>query len=154
MDYLKELEQVLPLLGHRNWILVVDKAYPLQSSLGIRYLDSGEDLHSVLEKVLNAINNAPHVRPMLYLDKELEYMEDELCVGVGDFKTKLSNTCSSYMVQQIPHEEIFYKLDEASKLFNVLIIKTESLIPYTSVFIELDCGYWSPEKEKTLRNKL
>ena len=30
-----KLHQQLPLLGHRNWILIVDSAYPLQVSPGI-----------------------------------------------------------------------------------------------------------------------
>ncbi len=85
MEYLKELNNVLPLLGHRNWILVVDKAYPLQSSKGISYLNSGEDLNKVLKEVLNLLEKAPHIRPIIYLDKELECMDDELCNGVSDF---------------------------------------------------------------------
>ena len=32
--------------------------------------------------------------------------------------------------------------------------KTNEVIPYSSVFIELDCKYWSPEKEKTLRHAM
>jgi hypothetical protein len=32
-----------------------------------------------------------------------------------------------------------------------LIIKTELTIPYTSVFFELECGYWNAEAEERLR---
>ena len=32
------LEEDLHLLGHRNWILVVDKAFPEQSSAGMKYI--------------------------------------------------------------------------------------------------------------------
>jgi hypothetical protein len=31
------------------------------------------------------------------------------------------------------------------------VLKTNMTLPYTSVFIELDCGYWSPEAEARLR---
>ena len=34
-DWRSRLTQELPLLGHRNWIAVVDSAYPLQTSAGI-----------------------------------------------------------------------------------------------------------------------
>jgi hypothetical protein len=27
-------------------------------------------------------------------------------------------------------------------------------LPYTSVFLELDCGYWNAEKEQRLRSAL
>lgn len=154
MDYLKKLEQDLPLLGHRNWILIVDKAYPLQSSPGMSYMNSNEELFKVLKKVLHSLRNVPHIRPIVYVDKELEYMDDSLSIGVESFKLKLRGLLSSCYVKQIPHEEIFSKLDEAARLFNIVVIKTESLIPYTSVFIELDCGYWSEEKQEALQNKM
>jgi hypothetical protein len=52
----------------------------------------------------------------------------------------------------MPHEEIISRLDEDSRMFNVLLLKTNLTIPYTSVFIQLDCGYWDAEKEKRLRD--
>jgi hypothetical protein len=36
-------------------------------------------------------------------------------------------------------------------LFRVLVVKTNMRIPYTSVFFELDCGYWNAHAEKQLR---
>lgn len=40
----KELKTQLPLLGHRNWIVVADSAYPLQTAPGIKtvYADSAQ----------------------------------------------------------------------------------------------------------------
>ena len=37
-------------------------------------------------------------------------------------------------------------------MFNVLLLKTDLVIPYTSVFLQLDCGYWNAEKEARLRD--
>jgi hypothetical protein len=45
-------------------------------------------------------------------------------------------------------------IDHASKLFKVMVLKTNETIPYSSVFIELDCKYWSGENEILLRDKL
>jgi hypothetical protein len=45
-------------------------------------------------------------------------------------------------------------LDAASKLFKVFILKTDEVIPYTSVFMQLDCGYWNTESEKHLRERM
>jgi hypothetical protein len=52
------------------------------------------------------------------------------------------------------HMEIIEKLDESAKLFNVLLFKTDLTLPYTSVFVELDCGYWDGDKEARLRKAL
>ncbi len=154
MSYKKELNEILPLLGHRNWILVVDKAYPLQSSEGIRYVNSGEELIPALKTVFELLAEASHVKPIVYLDKELSCMDDTLASGAEALKAELAVLTQGWNVQQILHDEVFAKLDAASKLFNVVVIKTESLIPYTSVFIELDCGYWSSEREQALRARL
>jgi hypothetical protein len=36
----ERLDEAMPLLGHRNWILVVDSAYPLQISPGIETIET------------------------------------------------------------------------------------------------------------------
>ncbi len=51
----------------------------------------------------------------------------------------------------LPHEEIISKLDQAGEMFRVLLIKTNMRIPYTSIFFELECGYWDAEPENRLR---
>ena len=52
------------------------------------------------------------------------------------------------------HEDIIRELDASAELFDVLIIKTDLAIPYTSVFFQLECGYWNTESETQLRNKM
>jgi hypothetical protein len=37
-EWQTKLAQILPLMGHRNWIMIVDSAYPLQSSAGVETL--------------------------------------------------------------------------------------------------------------------
>lgn len=154
MNWRKELNETLPLLGHRNWVLVVDKAYPLQSAAGIQTVYADEDLLDVLKLVLKEFKRLKHVKPIVYTDKELLFMRDDLCKGVDSFKSNLTQLLSKQSVQVIPHDEIFSKLDAAAKLFNILVIKTDCLMPYTSVFMELDCGYWSADKEKSLRDRI
>jgi hypothetical protein len=154
MNWKKQFQSILPLLGHRNWILVVDKAYPMQSAAGIETIYTGEKLIPVLKEVLRSIQDEHHTKPIVYTDKELLFMRDDLSKGVESFKSNLAQTLTKQKVEVIPHDDVFAKLDEASKLFNILVLKTECLIPYTSVFIELDCGYWSAEREKTLRERI
>jgi hypothetical protein len=54
----------------------------------------------------------------------------------------------------MPHEQIIDKLDSAGAKFNVLVLKTNLVLPYTSVFFELDCGYWGAEQEQRLRDAM
>ncbi len=147
-----EFNGILPMLGHRNWILIVDKAFPLQSSEGMKYIDTKEGLLDVAGKVLSDIENTPHVNAIVYTDKELKYVNEELAPGIDAYKSGLYKLLDKYNAQTLDHEAIFAKLDAASKLFTVIVLKTDMVLPYTSVFIELDCGYWTSEKETKLRN--
>ncbi len=148
-----EFERVLPLLGHRNWILVVDKAFPLQSAAGMTYINSAEPIENVLNYVMEGIDAASHIKPVIYTDKELECLTQFGGQDAAMVET-IKGALAGRPVQSILHDEVFTKLDTASKLFNVLVIKTESTVAYSSVFIELDCGYWSAEKEQQLRASL
>src|SRR5512135_320559 len=76
------LLEELPALGHRNWIVVADSAYPAQISPGMEIVVSGEDHLTVLDKVLKALDGSRHVRPKVYLDKELSYLGDDLAPGI------------------------------------------------------------------------
>jgi hypothetical protein len=36
----------------------------------------------------------------------------------------------------------------------VLVIKTSGTMPYTSVFLQLDCAYWNADQESSLREAM
>ena len=130
----QEFKQLLPLLGHRNWVLVVDKAFPWQSAAGMTYIDSGEEIEPVLASVLEMFAEAPHVKPIVYTDKELNYLA-QMGSEEKALVERFGELLKGHNAQSILHDEIFTKLDAASKLFNVVVIKTESLVAYSSVFI-------------------
>jgi hypothetical protein len=154
MYWTQEFDRILPLLGHRNWILVVDKAYPYQSAAGITYIDTKAVLPDVLERVVAAVQASTHVKPTYYTDQELAYLSEDLVAGVDAFRAALQKRLAGAETKTLLHDSVFKKLDDASKLFNVVVLKTECTIPYSSVFIELDCGYWNAEKEQALRAKM
>ena len=148
------LAQRLPEYGHRNWIVVADSAYPKQSAPGIETIATGEDHLVVLEEVLRAVADAKHVRPVVMLDAELTAVEEEHAPGVQQYREKLKGILGETPSRTMPHEGIIAKLDEGARVFNVLVLKTNLDVPYTSVFIQLDCGYWSAEEEKVLRESM
>ena len=145
-------ESALPEYGHRNWIVVADAAYPKQSAAGIETIATGKDQFEVLALVLSAIDDAPHVQPIVMLDAELENVAPADAPGVAEYRARLKESLKGRQVQVKPHEDIIAQLDADSALFNVLLLKTDLVIPYTSVFLQLDCGYWNAEKEQRLRD--
>lgn len=148
------LEQDLNMLGHRNWILVVDKAFPEQSSEGMKYMYVEQELLPTLEYVLGVLENSTHVKPIIYQDKELSYITEAQVPGIEAFRSSAENILEGRPVNTMLHDEVFTLLDESSSLFSVLVIKTNCTMPYTSVFMQLDCSYWGPENEKLLREHM
>lgn len=153
-DWESRLATLLPLLGHRNWIVVADSAYPAQSRTGIETMVAAADQLEVLRTVISAIESSKHIRANVYLDHELEFVAERNAPGVAKYRSDLEALLADSKAIRLPHEEIIAKLDQAAQMFRILIIKTELTVPYTSVFFELDCGYWNGEAEKQLREAI
>ncbi len=148
------LQCLLPLWGHRNWIVVADSAYPAQSNPGIETIATEADHCLVLKATLDAIDNTKHVRANVYLDAEFKLVAEKDGPGVTRYRQMLARLIGNRETQFLEHEQIIAKLDESAKLFRILILKSRLAIPYTSVFFELDCGYWTREAEERLRLSL
>jgi hypothetical protein len=145
------LAQRLPLLGHRNWVGVVDSAYPAQSVPAIELVATGASHLAVLKQVLGAIRGAPHVRPLARVDRELSALTETMAPGIESLREKMNRLLGPAEVAIIPHEQLIKRIDAAGRAFRVLLFKSTLSLPYTSVFFELDCGYWSEASERALR---
>jgi len=141
----------IPLYGHRNWIVVADSAYPDQSASGIETVVSHADQIQVVQYILDALSKSKHVRPNIYTDQELKFLEEKDAFGISAYRESLAALLQDRKVNVLPHEQIIAKLDEVSRTFHVLIIKTNLALPYTSVFMQLECAYWPDEAEQRLR---
>ena len=148
------LAAYLPALGHRNWIVVVDSAFPLQISPGIETIVTNEDHFAVLDKVLKMVDAAKHIRPKIWLDKELAFVPVALAPGADEVRRRLDKALKGRGATPVLHEELIARLDQVGKTFKIVMVKTTLAVPYTSVFLELDCGYWGPEAEAKMREKM
>lgn len=144
----------LPLLGHRNWILIVDSAYPLQSTPGVETITTNASQIEVARYVLDAVKNSRHVRPLIYTDTELSFVPDQDAPGASAYRTELANLLQGWPVESQPHDSLIATVGETGKQFHVLVLKTSMTIPYSSVFIRLDCKYWSADAEKHMREMM
>ena len=133
---------MMPTLGHRNWIVITDMAYPWQSGSGITTLFAEEPYTAVLQEVKQMIDQSHHVFAHIYRDKELSYL-----------RAKMDSICGND-VQSVPHEELIARLDAAGRLYNVIIIKTPLTMPYTTTFFQLDCAYWNGDQQQKLDQKM
>lgn len=149
-----KLQKELPLLGHRNWIVVADAAYPLQTAPGIETVYVEADQLEVVKGVVAGLAKTKHVKPTIYTDAEMKFVAEKNAPGISAYRDGLAKVLTNQPLQVLPHEQIIAKLDEAGKTFKVLLIKTPLTKPYTSVFFQLECGYWNAESEKKLRDAM
>ncbi|NTV80440.1 MAG: hypothetical protein HGA24_03350 [Candidatus Aminicenantes bacterium] len=154
LAWMDTLAGYLPALGHRNWIVVADSAFPLQISPGIETIVTGEDHFAVLDKVLRAVDAAKHIRPKIWLDKELAFVTEDLAPGADEAKRRLDEALNGRGAAPVLHEELIARLDQAGRAFKIVMVKTTLAVPYTSVFLELDCGYWPAENEAKMRERI
>jgi len=111
----------MPLLGHRNWILIVDSAYPLQSSPGIDTIETDAGQLEVIRHVLFAIDRSIHVRPVIQMDAELPFVSEQDAPGAAAYRTEIADLLREYPVESLPHDRIIANIEEASKHFNILV---------------------------------
>lgn len=154
MSWCEQLRQSLPELGQRNWILVTDAAYPEMTAPGIVTLTTGQKLIPVLIQVVDLLKQSSHVTPDVVLDQEWFELTEQECPGIDRLKMEAEPLFSGLKVEGIWHEDLLKVLAEASQTYTVFVIKTTSTIPYTSVFLRLECGYWSENQEKAFRARL
>lgn len=152
MDWRERLREMLPVMGHRNWIIVGDAAMP--SMVGVETLATGEPLTTVLDEVLRQIAECGHVKALCRLDAELDHLDDFATPGVGEFRAEIVRRLAGLQAVAVDHADLLEEVSEAAKTYAVAMFKTESRIPYTSVFIELGCGYWSEQQEAAFREDL
>lgn len=153
-NWRQRLSEAMPLLGHRNWILVVDSAYPLQISPGIETIDTNASHIDVLRVVMKEIDRSIQIRPEIFTDAELPFISDSDAPGASAYREQLNELFHDYDRRSQPHEKLLSDIDDAGKVYHVLVLKTNMTIPYTSVFIRLDCKYWSEDQEKSLRLRM
>jgi L-fucose mutarotase/ribose pyranase (RbsD/FucU family) len=153
-DWQTRLGQVMPLMGHRNWMMIVDSAYPLQSSAGVETIETNMDQIEVLKKVLNVINGSIQVRPIVYMDAELPFVPEKDAPGVTAYRESIKRVLAGRKITSLPHEQIIAKVDEVGKTFHIVVLKTTMTVPYTSVFLQLNCKYWSDDAETQMRKAM
>ena len=145
------LDATLPVFGHRNWIVIADSAYPSHCAPGIETIATDEGPLDVLRTTLQCVDACVHIVPHCYTDGELGAIPDEDAPGISAYRRGLTGLLAGRRSTTLAHDQLLLKVDETARRFHVLIIKTSMLFPYSSVFLELGCRYWTDEAERKLR---
>lgn len=141
-------------LGYRNWIVVAEASFPAQSRVGIRHLTAEVEIPEALDYVLTTLERTQHVSPHVYLTRELRSVDNDYAPGIDPFRKRLTGSLHSYETVELDQQSLLTLMADANRSFEVLVIRTTTALPYTSVFIELEPGYWDAESESRLRERI
>lgn len=141
-------------LGYRNWIVIGEASFPAHSRVGIRQVTANEEIPAVLDEVLRTLERTEHVTPRIFVSRELRSIENDYAPGIEEFRKQLGAALHAHEATELEQQSLLTLMEDTRKTFEVLVIRTPTALPYTSVFMELQPGYWSAESEDHLRERL
>lgn len=149
--WLGTIRHELGYLGARNWVVVAEAAFPTSSRRGLRVIQVDADIPDVLEGLEDVIEEKHHVKPRIYLTREISKMPYDYAPGVEAHREDLKEALHGRETVRLDNEMLMSLINNTSKSYRVLVIKTRTALPYSSVFVELGSGYWDAESEAALR---
>jgi hypothetical protein len=88
------------------------------------------------------------------MDAELPFVSEKDAPGVDAYREGIKTALAGRKITSLPHEQIIAKVDEVGKTFHIVVFKTTMTVPYTSVFLQLNCKYWSDDAEAAMRKAM
>ena len=107
-----------------------------------------------LDYVLHVLEQTENVRPNVYLTRELRSVENDFAPGIDDLRERLKLALHGHEPTELDQQSLLTLLEDANRSFDVLVIRTQSALPYSSVFLELQPGYWDADSESRLRDQI
>ncbi len=150
----EQLAPSLEVLGARNWIVVADPAYPILAGEGVDVLTVDAGTADTLREVLAFLADAGALTPRLWTCSELEVVPEQRAPGVRRYRRELSKLTARQLCYEVTDRILALQLTQAAQTYRILYIKTTTALPYSTVAIELDSGYWNSDDEAELRERI
>jgi L-fucose mutarotase/ribose pyranase (RbsD/FucU family) len=141
-------------LGYRNWIVIAEASFPAHSRTGVRQVAAPVDIPEALDYVLQALERTENVRPQVYVTRELRSVENDFAPGIDDMRENIRNSLHGHEPTELDQQSLLTLMEDANRSFDVLVIRTQTALPYSSVFLELRPGYWDADSEARLRERI
>ena len=141
-------------LGYRNWIVVAESSFPAHNRPGTHQVNTYQPAPRVLDEVLKALESTEHVRPKIYLPREMEVVENDFAPGIERYREELQVALHGHETIKMDQDSIITIMQDARKSFDVLVLRSSTALPYSSIFLELQPGYWDGDSEARLRERM
>ncbi len=144
----------LSVLGARNWIVIADPTYPILAGEGVDVITVDATTGEVFREVLDELESQGNLSPRIWVCSELEVVSESRAPGIRRYRRELRNLLTGRLHYEVTDHVISLQLAQAAQTYRILYIKTSTPLPYSSVAIELDSGYWNSDAEAEVRERI
>ena len=109
------------------------------------------DAHKPTQSSPLTIDSLGHIRPRIYLTREVDELSETYAPGIENHRANLSKYLNERTTQSLSARSLESLLRSSKNGNRVLVVKSQTSLPYTSIYIELESGYWDGESETALR---
>jgi hypothetical protein len=141
-------------LGSQNWIIIADASFPVVSRRGVRTVLVEAEIPELVDFVVNDLERSENVKPTFNTARELPFLSNDWAPGIDQFRKQLKSALHGHQVREMDYRSLSLVAQSESSNFVVLVLKSRTSLPYSSVFVELDSGYWDRDLEKGLRGEI
>jgi len=149
-----ELSPRLERLGARNWIVIADPTCPVLAGAGVEVAAVQLDSAETFRQVLDLLELQGSLTPRVWVGNELYAVPERRAPGITKYREALQSLLNGRFHYSVDTRIIDMQLAQAAAQFSILYIKTATRLPYSSIAIELDSGYWNPDAESELRDRM
>lgn len=153
-DWKVAVDKQVAQLGYRNWIVIAEASFPAFSRVGVSQVNADVEIPEALDYVLQVMERTENTRPNVYLARELRSVENDFAPGIELLRENITQALHGHETIQIDHQSLQLLLEDANRSFDVLVVRTQTALPYSSVYLELLPGYWDAEAEERLRERI
>ena len=141
-------------LGARNWVVIADPTYPIPAGAGAYTMAVQSGAADTFREVLDLLETQASLTPRIWVCNEMEVLTDSLAPGITQYKHEIDPLLSGRFCYRLDEKIISAQLADASQKYRILYIKTRTQLPYSTIAIELDSGYWDPDAEAEVRKRM
>ncbi|MFT4176323.1 MAG: hypothetical protein QM627_06670 [Luteolibacter sp.] len=153
-EWQSAIDRQVQQLGYRNWIIIAEASYPAQNRHGLRQVTTNKEIPEVVDYVLQAMERTENVRPRIYVTREVRSLENDFAPGIDHFRNTVKNSMHGHETTELDQQSLITLTQDANRSFDVLVIRTPTALPYSSVYMELQPGYWDSDSESRLRQRI
>jgi D-ribose pyranose/furanose isomerase RbsD len=153
-DWRGEANNQLGKLGYRNWIVISEASLPAQNRPGIHQITATAEIPEVVDYVLRTMEQTENVRPRVYVTREMRAVENNFAPGMDTYREALKKSLHAHETTELDQQALLTLMEDANRTLDVLVIRTQTALPYSSIFMELQPGYWDGESEARLRERI